>query len=131
MKGIIYMSPPLPPEKIVTRRYVTLPNGRRCGLGVYVKAWKALLTLSLDARIEGWDHGPVSVRSVLHDLRRGMHERINNHVPEYGCGRKWQIDWYYDALNCARSVNTQRRIVRWVPKEFRTRLAHRLETERP
>jgi len=44
-------------------------------------------------------------------------------------GRKWSHDWWWQALRTAREVNTPRLVVRWIPFEFRDRLAHRLFTD--
>jgi hypothetical protein len=113
----------------VSAHYVTLPNGKRCGLGVYVAAWRTILSLAPDTMLPGFDHFPSAARDVLRDLRNGMHDRINRHVPGFGKGRKWDQDWQRGAIQCAHAVNTPRLIVRWVPADLRARLSHRLATE--
>ena len=71
-------------------------------------------------------------------MRRGLHERITEAVPYtlrgLVCplppkGRKWDPDWQREARHCAREVNTPRLIVRWVPRDFALRLAHRVLTD--
>ena len=110
----------------MSKRVVTLPNGKRCGLGVYVSAWRKLKALPSDAQISGFDHFPDDAGRILRQVRFGMHDRINRHIPGFGRGRKWHQDWQRHALQCAIAVNTPRLIVRWVPSDLRKRLAHRI-----
>ena len=114
---------------MTSQRYVTLPNGRACGLGKYVAAWRKLrkiVAADPDAQVSGFDYFPCAAWEVLRDLRVGMHDRINKHDPRYGHGRKWSSDWQRAATHCANAVNTPRLIVRYVPPDFRVRLAHRV-----
>jgi Uri superfamily endonuclease len=92
----------------MSKRYVTLPNGKSCGLGKYVSAWRKLRTIDPDT---------------------SMHDRINRHLSGYGKGRKWHHDWQRAAIQTAYAVNTPRLIVRWVPWDLRHRLAHRITRE--
>jgi hypothetical protein len=85
-------------------RYVTLPNGRACGLGVYVRAWKTLRTLKADDSVSGFGHFAEPASDVLRTLRDGMHDRINRHAPGFGRGRKWSNDWQREAIQCAHAV---------------------------
>jgi len=112
-------------------RYVTLPNGRKVGLGAYVNAWRALRTMPAGQMVRGFDHFPDEAGRTLARFRDGMHDRINRHLPGYGRGRRWSQDWHFAALRTARAVNTPRLIVRpsTVPHEFRARLAGRLTTD--
>lgn len=105
-----------------------LPNGRLVTIKSYVKAWKTLRSMDPNAMIPGWDDFPTEAWRVLREMRRGMHDRINRHMLDHGKGRKWTDDWFFAAFRCARDVNTPRLIVRWVPAEFRSRLAGRLTT---
>ncbi len=112
-----------------SKRYVKLCDGRRIGLGAYVKAWRACLGLPGNTHIgKGVDGWGQTASEALSDLRRGMDDRINRHIPGYGKGRKWDSDWFWSAWRAARDVNTPRLVVRYVPMEFRARLAHRIET---
>jgi hypothetical protein len=110
----------------MSKRVITLPNGKKCGLGVYVKAWRTLKTLAPGSRVNGFDHFPEDAAQILREIRKGMHDRINQRIPAYGVGRKWHQDWQRHALQCAHDVNTPRLIVRWVPWDLRLRLAHRI-----
>lgn len=115
-------------------RVVTLPNGRACGLGVYVTAWRSLIDitrLTPKALIKGFDHFPEEASRVLDALRDGLHDRINRHVPHYGKGRKWDHNWQRAAIQCAHEVNTPRLIVRYAPPDLAKRLAHRIHRESP
>ena len=111
------------------QRVIRLPNGRRVTLGTYVRAWRALLTMKPTDQVKGFDHFAEDASRILRELRRGMHDRINRHIPGYGRGRKWSHDWYRAAWRTSRDVNTPLLIVRWVPHDLRARLAHRLTTE--
>ena len=109
------------------QRYITLPNGRACGISKYVQAFQVLRDAKPDSQWPGWDYFPRSAASILADMRYGIHDRINRHIPSFGQGRKWDNDYDRAARNCARWVNTPRLVVHqgMVPLEFRTRLAHR------
>lgn len=113
----------------MSARVITLPNGRAVGLGAYVRAWRLLLTTRPDADIRGFTWHALPAADVLRELRYGLHDRINRHLPGYGRGRKWHHDWQRAASQCARAVNTPRLVVRWAPQDLRARLAHRLTTE--
>lgn len=116
----------------MSRRYVTLGSGQRVTLATYAKVWRRLLNLPpgpgivASQGLSGWGSGRQTRDSLLRDFRAGMHDRINMHDPAYGRGRKWSYDWQREAMQTARAVNTPRLVVRWVPAEFRDRLAHRL-----
>jgi hypothetical protein len=110
------------------KRCVTLPNGRECGLGVYVNAWRKLRTMDANTQVKGFDHFPDRADSILRELRWGLNDRINHHIKGYGVGRKWSQDWQRAASQAARAVNTPRLIVYWVPCDLRKRLAHRVTT---
>lgn len=115
-----------------SKRYVVLPNGRRCSLGVYVASWKTILQIVREtpaASIRGFDHFPDEAPRVLRALRLGMHDRINRHLPGFGVGRKWDQDWQRAARHCANEVNYPRLVVRWVPADLRARLEHRLSDD--
>lgn len=108
---------------------VRLPNGRPVALNAYVIAWRQLREVSPDLVIRDWADFPTEARRVLAQMREGMHDRINRHVSSFGRGRKWSSDWQRSTGFVARAVNTRRLVVRAieVPREFRARLAGRLE----
>lgn len=116
---------------------IRLPNGRSVRIATYVNAWRVLRAqlgpghspMHHDSLINGWDHFPTLASDVLRDIRFGLHDRINQHIPGYGVGRKWDSMWQTETMRTARAVNTPRLAVRWVPHGFRARLAHRLNTE--
>lgn len=113
------------------KRYITLPNGNACSLPTYVKAWRTLKTASPDEEIKGWDHFPTEAHSILRDIRHGVHDRINRHLPGYGKGRKWADIWQTEAMRAARALNTPRLIIHWLPSDLKERFANRLsEVER-
>lgn len=66
----------------MSRRYVTLGDGRRIRLGKYVAAWRQCLALPPDTYIgrgvNGWGQ---TAAEALRDLREGMHDRINQAIP--------------------------------------------------
>ena len=108
---------------------IRLPNGKWCGLGHYVYAWHALKAAEPRENIAGFQHFPTPAAEILQELRYGMHDRINRHIPAYGAGRKWDADWQRAAIQCAHQVNEPRLVVRWVPKDLKARLAHRIHQE--
>lgn len=57
--------------------YVTLPNGRKTGLGTYVKAWKAIKSMPAGASVSGFFDFPDSAARVLAAMREGIDDRIN------------------------------------------------------
>lgn len=115
------------------RRVITLASGQRVGLRAYAAAWAAARALPPDARVMGAPNEARGISSTageaLAGFRRGMHDRINRHLPGYGRGRKWDADWQRAALQIAGQVNTPRLIVRWAPHDLKARLAHRLYTD--
>jgi len=108
------------------KRYITLPNGNRCGLPTYCKAWRTLKEAKPDEQIKGWDHFATEASEILHDIRFGIHDRINRHVPEYGHGRKWDSDWQRAMIQASDRLNTPRLIIDWLPEDLKERFAARL-----
>ena len=110
------------------QRYITLPNGKACGLSQYVKAFHTLKQAKPESLWPGWDYFPTTAASILAAMQYGIHDRINRHIPAFGVGRKWSPDYFRAANHCARRVNTPRLVVRegMVPFEFRARLADRI-----
>ena len=112
----------------MSARYVTLGDGRRIGLGAYVAAWARCKQLPGETRVMRCPDGlSGTVGDALRQLRAGMHDRINRHVPGYGVGRKWADGWFWEAKRFSDQINTPRLIVRWAPADFRKRFAERLE----
>lgn len=103
----------------MSKRYVTLGDGRKIGLGRYVAAWKACRELPpntpIGRGISGWGQ---TAGEALEELRNGLIDRINRQVPGFGQGRKWSADWYFATWNASRQVNNPRLIVRWLPADM-------------
>jgi hypothetical protein len=110
----------------MTPRAFILPNGRACGVQKYCDAWRTLKTMLPTDSVKGWDHFPEKVEVILREIRRGIHDRINRHMPGYGVGRKWGDLWQTDAARAARDLNTPRLAIRWLPGEWRDRFRHRI-----
>lgn len=116
----------------MTRRAVKLGDGRRIGLGQYVRAWQTALAAPTGTMFAGSPcepRIPADRETVLREFRAGLADRINRHIPGHGRGRKWDCDWQRAALQFAHAVNTPRLIVRWAPPDFRDRFAYRLTTD--
>lgn len=101
------------------KRYVTLADGRKIGLGKYVQAWKVCKTLPGNAwigkGIDGWGQ---TAAEALVSLRAGMDDRINRNIPGYGVGRKWDPDYYFSMVRAAGDLNTPRLLIRWLPADL-------------
>ena len=111
----------------MTQRYITLGDGRKCGLGTYVKAWKTLLALDPSTYIGRCPDGLDGRASdALRQLRAGLHDRINRHDPAYGVGRKWSSMWQRETLQAAARINCPRLSIDWLPGHLKGRFAHRL-----
>lgn len=116
-------------------RCMVLASGRRMPLGLYVSAWKRCKAIVAAGNGATWmretpgsEYGG-TVTDALRELRSGLADRVNRHTPGYGRGRKWSADWQRNALQTAHAANTPRLIIRWVPVDFRERLAHRIDHE--
>lgn len=122
-------------------RCITLPNGYVVPLGAYVAAWRRVRAADPAREFTGFDsfdsRRAQPAAEILRLLRAGMHERISGAIPYCKRGtrgatvtarsvRKLDPDWQREARRCAREVNTPRLVVRYVPREFRERLAHRI-----
>lgn len=61
---------------------IGLPDGRHILIAEYVRSWRKLLTLPADRWVAGWSHfGITTAGEILADIRRGIHDRINRHLP--------------------------------------------------
>jgi hypothetical protein len=108
-------------------RLITLPNGRRVTLGTYVTAWRAILAKP-EGLFPGFGHSPERGRHILAEIRKGLHDRINRHLPYYHKGRKWEGEWYWLTAQVARQLNTPRLRIYWLPPHLKRRFSHRLST---
>jgi len=115
------------------KRYVTLGCGRPIGLGKYVAAWKACLELPPETKIgrgvNGWGQ---TAGEALEDLRRGIDDRINRHLPWHGRGRKWSPDWFWPVWRASRDLANPRLRIHWLPSDLMKipRLRQRVEDAR-
>lgn len=120
-------------------RTVTLPSGQAVTLSAYVRAWNLIRAAAPEVLFTGFDsfdqRRPMAAGQIRRRMLAGLHERISEAIPYtlrgLACsvpprGRKYSSDWQRAARHCAREVNTQRLIVRWVTRDFRERLAHRI-----
>lgn len=69
-------------------KVITLPNGHSVTIAAYVMAWKQLLTKPdgscVGRRVyNGWTWYPVTAGEILSQMSRGVHDRINRHLPDY------------------------------------------------
>ena len=69
-----------------TAYVITKPNGHVVTIGEYVRSWKQLLTMPANAEVSDWEWYPVTVASILSDIRRGIFDRINQRG-------KIKVDW--------------------------------------
>lgn len=63
------------------KRMITLPSGRRITIGEYVRSCRILKTMDLDDEVAKWEWYPCKVSHILHDIRWGIHDRINQGIP--------------------------------------------------
>ena len=110
------------------RRYVTLGDGTRVTLAAYAAAWRTCTAAAPGTVFSRGlcGYGSRTREQVLGEFRDGVHDRINRHDSRYGRGRKWDADWWWSAMRCARAVNTPRLVVHSVPLDFAARLRHRV-----
>lgn len=113
---------------MMTQRVVKLGNGKVITLATYVAGWRKVKQDDPSTKykhgLSGWWSD--SAQEILADYRKGLHERINRHIPEFGKGRKWSTDWYWQMWRTSRELNTPRLAIHWLPFELRERFAHRL-----
>lgn len=112
----------------MSKRYITLPNGRRCGLAVYLDAWRQLRAMDPNIEVTGFDHFSQAARHILREIQYGIHDRINRHIPGFGQGRKWSYEWQVETLRAARALNTPRLAIHWLPSWLKPRFSHRIST---
>lgn len=107
---------------------VRLASGRRVSLAAYADAWKRLRRM--DPRqwfreTPGSSFGGTAA-DALREMRAGLDDRINRHIPAYGRGRKWDPNWQTETARAARALNTPRLAIHWLPPHLRERFASRL-----
>lgn len=113
-------------------RFVTLGDGKRVPLGLYVATWRHLLGEPPDREYDRslCESFPATAHEILAQFMNGLVDRINRHDPRYGRGRKWDPDWQHHAHNDARAINdaSRRRVIHWTSEittdDWRTRFAH-------
>lgn len=112
------------------RHYIVLPNGRRCGVGRYARAWVALLAMAPESLCPGFDHFPEPAREILAAMHGGLADRINRHLPWYGRGRKWKSDYqialWRDSRAVRDRVERRVRVYQFETIEARSRFSHLL-----
>jgi hypothetical protein len=108
---------------------IVLPNGDDVRLRAYVGAWRALLDMPSEIRAGrtflGWSHFAEDGEVILREMRRGMDERINRHVPGYGVGKKWGSDYFHACLRDATRLNSRTVIHRFETEAARLRFPDR------
>ncbi|GHE73023.1 hypothetical protein GCM10019059_35800 [Camelimonas fluminis] len=111
----------------MAQRTLRLGDGSQVPLQRYTKAWRTILRMPPDTWLlrcpNGW---PGTAEDALWQLRHGMHDRINRHIPGYGRGRKWSDDWQRETMQAAHNLNTPRLIIDWLPTHLKTRFHGRL-----
>lgn len=110
----------------MSKQYITLPNGRNVGLGIYAKAWRELKKMNRNALVPGFGYFAEPAWSILTAMRGGLSERINAKVPGYGVGRKWSREYEVETYRAAQALNQPRLIIDWLPKWLEPRFAGRL-----
>ena len=75
------------------KQLVLLPNGKPMRLGQYAQAWRTILRMNPNSIVHDFASEPMFAGNVLRILRGALHERISNHDPRYGRGRKWSAEF--------------------------------------
>lgn len=107
-------------------KLIQLPNGRNVTLGEYARSWKALRELKPSAQVANWSYGYTDAQEILRDMSRGVHERINSHIPGFGQGRKWSAEYYWPMWRASRELNNPRLRIYWLPSDLVSRFASRV-----
>lgn len=109
-------------------RVITLGCGRQVRLGAYARAWKRARSAPAGSIFERGltSHFSVTREELLEQFRYGTNDRISQHMPGYGKGRKWDEDWQRSMLQAQWKINTPRLVLDWLPRDLQTRFAHRL-----
>ena len=66
---------------LASRRVITLPNGKQCGLPTYVHAWKTIHRMVREGHgseeIAGFGDWPRPAVSILRSIQYGVDDRVN------------------------------------------------------
>lgn len=110
--------------------FITLPNGRNCGAGKYAAAWRAILSMPVDASVDGFENFPESAGRVLAKMRAALMDRINRHVRRHGMGRKWDdYGYFFPAWRDSRrlrDIASNVRVYQFETDEAKARFQHLL-----
>jgi hypothetical protein len=107
------------------------PSGLSISVRAFLRAWQTLRSIpEKDLRgmtlpnftERGRGASYVTVKRWMGDQ---LHARINQHIPAYGCGRKWSDRWQSECTRAARGANESTLPLARVPKDLEQRLAHR------
>ena len=116
-----------------SKRYVTLGDGRKVGLGQYTNAWKRAKALPSTAEVRGApgsaDRGDVTTaKQAVEQFRAGVHDRINQKMPGFQQGRKWDDTWQNDARRLAETMKMKAEVPAGQahPVDLRPKVADRL-----
>jgi hypothetical protein len=118
---------PRPPPR---GNYVGVAGGR-VPLKAYVGAWKRVRNTPPGVTFSNslCSFGISTREEILREFTAGVADRINQHIPGFSQGRKWDDDWDRTIRFAARELNNPRLRIRWLPPELRSRFAARLATD--
>lgn len=110
------------------KRCIVLGDGRRVPLGAYVAAWKIVKAAPPGQRFNRSleERYSASAAEILGQYRKGLHDRINKHLPGYRVGRKWSEDYQCDLWQAQSRLSIPRLVIDWLPADLKGRFHHRL-----
>jgi hypothetical protein len=73
-------------------RIIRKPNGQACSISEYVRSWKQLIIMPQTAEVANWNWYPVTAAEIINDIRQGVHERINRHLPWFNVQNRYNPD---------------------------------------
>jgi predicted RNA methylase/ribosomal protein S18 acetylase RimI-like enzyme len=114
-----------------SKRYVTLGNGQKVGLGQYTNAWRQAKAMNPETGVRGTPSDPSgggTAGDLVREMRAGMVDRINQKDPNYGKGRKWDATWQSDARRLADTMARKSEVPAGEahPVDLRNKVADRL-----
>lgn len=114
-----------------SKRYVTLGNGQKVGLGQYTNAWRQAKAMNPETGVRGTPSDPNgggTAGDMVREMRAGMVDRINQKDPDYGKGRKWDSTWQNDARRLADTLARKAEVPAGEahPVDLRAKVADRL-----
>jgi hypothetical protein len=97
----------------------------------YVAAWKRVVSASSNPDVTfkqslTYAFGCFTGRQIRREFLDGVNDRINQHLPWYNRGRKWEYDWQIETARAAHQLNTPRLRIYQLPSHLSARFAHRL-----